>query len=152
MRREVADTIGSGLLLAALVAATVGVAAEQAAATGTAAGPTAPTAIAAAGDTAIAGDAERGRSLFYAKGCVTCHTRAGLEARAIGEVGPDLTGLAARAGERRPGMSARAYVAESLRSPSAYVVPGYGAHARMPDLGLGDAEIASLVAFLLGTP
>lgn len=137
MRRETTDVIGSGLLLAALVIAVFATLAPPAGA-----GVAPATAVVAPADPLA-----RGRSLFYAKGCVACHTKAG-ESGAIGHVGPDLTGLASRADDRRPGLSAAAYVRESLRTPSAFVVPGY--QAVMPDLGLADEEIAALSAFLLG--
>jgi mono/diheme cytochrome c family protein len=141
MRRETTDLIGSGLLLAALVTATFATLAP------TSSG--ASVASAAAVSTSSA-DIERGKSLFYAKGCVTCHRKNAISG-AIGEVGPNLTGLAQRAADRKPGMSAQAYVRESLESPSAYVVPGFGGTIGMPDLGLNDDEIAALSAFLLGT-
>jgi mono/diheme cytochrome c family protein len=141
MRRETTDLIGSGLLLAALVMATFAVLA-----------PTSGTGTAATSVAASSEAMERGRLLFYAKGCVTCHTKAG-ETGAIGQVGPDLTDLASRAATRRPGMSAEAYVRESIKTPSAFFAPGFeGGTARMPDLGLSDDEVAALTAFLLGTP
>lgn len=144
MRRETADVLGSGLLLAALVTATVAALAPQQGAS--AASPVARDAVAASSS-----QVERGRTLFYAKGCVGCHKKAGEQAGA--SVGPDLTGLAARAGERKPGMSADAYVRESIKTPGAFVAPGFGsATFAMPDLGLSDGEIDAVTAFLLGTP
>jgi len=47
-----------------------------------------------------------------------------------------------------PGLSAEAYVRESIREPGAFVVPGY-AGMEMPQLGLTDAEIDAVVAILL---
>lgn len=142
MRRETTDLIGSGLLLAALLLATFGALAPTPGAS--AAVPSAPVVVT---------DIERGRTLFYAKGCVACHAKQG-EGLTPGfgptGVAPDLTGLAQRAADRKPGMGAVAYVHESLRSPSAFLVPHYT--AKMPDLGLSDGEIAVLTAFLLGTP
>lgn len=138
MRREVTDLIGSGLLLAALVMATFAVLAPA---------PGAGTASASAVTTPEL--VERGRALFYAKGCVTCHRRAGEPS--VLEVGPDLTGLADRAGARRPGLSAEAYVRESITSPAAFVVPGF-ADRTMPDLSLRSSEVDALVAFLLHRP
>lgn len=148
MRRETTDLIGSGLLLAALVTATFATLAPPQAGASVA-GPVAVE----ASDPSI----ERGRMLFMTKGCVACHTKAGVPGQAPGfgptGVAPELTGLAERAGERRPGMSAQDYVRESLRTPSAFIVPEYAsATFGMPDLGLSDAEIAALSAFLLGTP
>lgn len=139
MRREATDLIGSGLLLAALVTATFATLAP------TSSG--ASVASVAAVSTSSA-DVERGKSLFYVKGCVSCHQKAAAPGN-ITNVGPVLTGLAGRADQRKPGMSAAAYVRESLRTPSAFYVPGFS--ATMPDLGLSDDEIAALSAFLLGT-
>lgn len=146
MRRETTDLIGSGLLLAALVTATFAELAPPAGAS-SAPAPQAAKTIAMA-----SGTIERGHTLFFAKGCVACHRKNG-EAGAIGSIGPDLTGLRDRAADRRPGMSAEAYVRESIRTPSAFVAPGYGGSTfGMPDLGLSDAEIDAVTAFLLGTP
>jgi cytochrome c oxidase subunit 2 len=95
-----------------------------------------------------AADIERGKSLFYVKGCVSCHQKAAAPGN-ITSVAPNLTGLAQRADLRKPGMSAAAYVRESIKTPSAFYVSGFT--ATMPDLGLSDEEIAALSAFLLGT-
>ena len=52
-------------------------------------------------------------------------------------------------------MSAADYLAESMRNPSVFISPafrgGFGPMTGMPDLNLSDAEIAALVAYLLGT-
>ena len=64
-------------------------------------------------------------------------------------VGPDLTHLADRAATRVAGLDAPAYVRQSIREPGAYRVPGY--NALMPDLGLSDADIDALIAFLLSS-
>jgi cytochrome c2 len=142
MRRETTDLIGSGLLLAALVIATFATLAPA---------PTSGASVASVSATVSSPTIERGKTLFYAKGCVSCHTKAAATGSSA-SVGPSLTGLAARAADRKPGMSAEAYVRESLRTPSAFIVPGYGNLAfGMPDLGLRDDEIAALSAFLLGT-
>lgn len=138
MRRETTDLIGSGLLLAALVTGTFATLAPQAGAS------VAPPGAVSSSSASI----ERGRSLFYAKGCVGCHMKQGESGRM--SVGPDLTGLAQRADLREPGMSAQPYVRESIRTPTAFVVPGF--QPVMPDFGLTDDEIATLTAFLLGTP
>jgi cytochrome c551/c552 len=143
MRRETTEVLGSGLLLAALVLASIGALAPAQGASASV--PT--TAVAAASS-----QVERGRTLFYAKGCVGCHKKQG-EAGEV-SVGPDLTGLAVRAGHRKPGMSAEDYVYESIKTPSAFVVPDFAGLTPfgMPDLGLSDAEIDALTVFLLGTP
>ena len=91
--------------------------------------------------------ASRGAQLFAAKGCIGCHAHASVPGARM-EVGPDLTAVASRAGSRVAGLTAEAYVRQSLRAPGAYVVGGYTT-ARMPDLQLTDVEIDALTAFLL---
>ncbi len=90
------------------------------------------------------GDAERGKALFLAKGCATCHVnrrvpgRTGEFARAYGaRDAPDLTGYA-----NDPDLLRR-----WLRDPAA-VKPG----TAMPNLNLSDDEIADLIAFLGARP
>src|SRR5499426_3236971 len=59
-----------------------------------------------------------GEQIFHTKGtCEICHR--------IGQPGtraPDLAVVGARAGKRKPGRSAKAYLVESLIQPAAYVV------------------------------
>lgn len=141
MRREVADVVGSGLLLAALVTATIGVMTDRTASASS-------SRLASNVSLTDASLVARGRSLFSAKGCIACHTK---EQQAVVQVGPALTGLRDRAAERRPGLDAVAYVRESIRTPAAFIAPGYG-NAAMPDLRLRDDEIDAIVAYLLGTP
>lgn len=144
MRRETADLVGSGLLLAALLLALVAALAPTGGA-GAATAASVPTAADASDPVA------RGRMLFHAKGCIACHSKLD-EPEANGNVGPDLTGLFARADARRPGMSAQDYIRESIRTPSAFVVPGYeGGTFGMPDLGLADDEIDALIAYFIAT-
>jgi cytochrome c2 len=69
---------------------------------------------------------ERGRRLFVSKGCVTCHAQM--------DVGPNLDGKRFDA----------TYLAGFLANPRA-PQPG---KAAMPNLGLEQTEIASLVAYL----
>lgn len=79
--------------------------------------------------------AEIGRSLFVAKGCVSCHHHA-----AIAGSGPF-------GGDDIPDLSAPRADAEFLRrwlADPAAVRPG----TPMPRLGLSDAEITALIAFL----
>src|SRR5205814_406637 len=62
-----------------------------------------------------------GEEIFKTKGtCEICHR--------IGQKGtraPDLAGIGARAAKTKPGMSAKAYILESLLQPAAYIVEGY---------------------------
>lgn len=74
-------------------------------------------------------DMERGRRLFTAKGCVTCHVQVG--------VGPKLDGRRWDAG----------WLARFLADPATVKPPAPGAPS-MPDLDLGAKEITSLVAYL----
>jgi mono/diheme cytochrome c family protein len=75
--------------------------------------------------------AERGRRLFVAKGCVTCHVHAEASGGASLAVGPELTGK----------RFAAEYLARFLANPAIKT-------DRMPDLGLKPAEIAALSAFI----
>jgi hypothetical protein len=91
-----------------------------------------------------------GAAAFRAKGCATCHN--GPDSTAQFGVGPNLAGLASRAGERREGLSAREYVVESILAPDAYTVPGYatsGEMSGMPMLNVSSAEVDALVSYLL---
>ena len=80
-------------------------------------------------------EAEQGRRMFAAKGCVACHVhRAVGIAGEVSDVGPDLT-------DRR---FAPEYLARFLADPS-IKPPTNG--KRMPNLGLREKDIAPLVAF-----
>jgi len=88
-----------------------------------------------------------GEETFKTKGtCEICHR--------IGQPGtraPDLAGIGARAATRKPGMSPKQYLIESLLEPSAYLVPGYPPimpKVDKPPLGLNRSEVWALVAFL----
>ena len=85
----------------------------------------------------VLSEPDRGRMLFAAKGCVTCHVRddVGVEGTAQ-SVGPNLTGRT----------FPREYLASFLHDPS--IKPPTKPGFRMPDLGLKSTEIASLVAFI----
>lgn len=91
-----------------------------------------------------------GAMLFRAKGCASCHVGPGSSSGM--SVGPPLIGASDWAGDRRQGMSATDYLAESIRTPSVFISPALssGSEASMPDLDLDEAEIAALVAYLLG--
>ena len=96
------------------------------------------------------GTALEGASLFRAKGCATCHT--GPDSTAAGQGFPDLSEAPAWAGERVPGMSARDYIAQSIRDPIAVISPQFasgGVVTGMPTLALSDVEVAVLVEYLL---
>ena len=84
-------------------------------------------------------DAERGRRLFVAKGCVTCHVQADIAGSGRVAVGPELTEL-----RFDPDYLRRFLSNPSIKPPQ----PGTG--NQMPNLGLKPPEIAALTAFLNG--
>lgn len=90
-----------------------------------------------------------GAALFAAKGCGLCH--AGPDSTPLQFQGvPSLVGASRWAGQRREAMDAATYLAESIRSPTAFISPTWGgAETIMPDLGLTEAEIDALVDYLL---
>ena len=82
------------------------------------------------------GDADTGRRLFVARGCVACHRHDTVpHGDTLGGVGPDLSAAAARL--RPP------WVAAWLRSPSTY-----NRSTRMPNPRLQAEDLPHLVAFL----
>jgi mono/diheme cytochrome c family protein len=79
--------------------------------------------------------------------CLSCHT---IGADKPGRF-PDLGGIGARAGSRKPGMSDVDYLAESLYEPNAYIVDGFNPgmiSASKPPVSLSDAEILAVIAYL----
>jgi len=102
-----------------------------------------PLRVVAAGEDAPALPAhERGRQLFAAKGCATCHAKKDDPAFADWNalaVGPDLTGRSFAEGQ----------LAMKLADAGAYRVPMPN-DAEMPRLALADSEIQALVSFLEG--
>lgn len=103
----------------------------------------------------VNGDASRGQTLFNqssigsasASGCMTCHS---LE-EGVTLVGPSLAGVAGRATERVPELSAEEYLRQSIVEPNAYIVEGFSEGLMYQNYGreLTDQQIADLVAFLL---
>ena len=92
-----------------------------------------------------------GAALFRAKGCATCHD--GPDSTAQFVEFPSLRNAAEWAGDRRAGMSAADYIAESIRTPSVFISPAFvasgGPTTGMPDLAVTDAEVDALVDHLL---
>jgi cytochrome c551/c552 len=86
-----------------------------------------------------------GETVFLTKGCTGCHSIDGVSETA--QIGPNLTGLADRAGDRVEGLSAEEYVHQSVLDPQAFIVDGYG--PLMPTLPLDTEELDALVVFLL---
>ena len=86
-----------------------------------------------------------GRELYASSGCSGCHSLDGSSG-----VGPTFKGLAGTQVTLAGGQTLTAddaYLAESIRTPDAKLAEGYSAGA-MPDLGLGDEDVAALVAFI----
>jgi hypothetical protein len=104
-------------------------------------------------DNQLNGDPFTGESLFYDRSigaggsCSLCHSLNPDEVL----IGPSLAGVATRATDRVPGMSAEAYLNQSILEPDAYIVEGFPAGQMLPDLGekLRPEQINHLVAFLL---
>lgn len=90
--------------------------------------------------------AGRGAAIFR-ENCATCHDVKG--ERVI--VGPALTGLANRAGERIEGVSAEDYLIESILSPNDYIVEDFteGAMPQNFARDLSSEEIDNLIVYLL---
>src|SRR5919198_1601786 len=88
-----------------------------------------------------------GEEIYKTKGtCEICHR--------IGQKGtraPDLAGIGSRAAKTKPGMSAKAYILESLLQPAAYIVQGYPPimpAVDKPPIALNRSEVWALTAFL----
>jgi hypothetical protein len=81
-------------------------------------------------------ESERGRRMFAAMGCVTCHTHRDVPiAGELSDFGPDLTN------RKFP----PDYLAKFLANPS--IKPSTDGK-RMPNLGLRDKDIATLISFI----
>jgi cytochrome c551/c552 len=95
-------------------------------------------ALASAPSTAIAmTDADRGRVLFAAKACVTCHVHANVELKGdLNDFGPELT-------DKR---FAPQYLAQFLNDPS--IKPATPGKGQMPRPDLRAADVPLLVAFI----
>jgi cytochrome c2 len=99
------------------------------------------------------GDPEAGKALFNqttikeAPACSTCHST---EPELV-VVGPSLAGIASRADERKPDMSAEEYLLESILEPNAYVVDGFpeGVMYQKFEENLTEEQINDLIAYLL---
>jgi mono/diheme cytochrome c family protein len=90
-----------------------------------------------------------GAELFSKNGCAACHATQG-DTRLVG---PSLAGINERAGQRKPGTSAEDYITESIRNPSAFIVPGFpGPPSLMPPFApqqVSDDDLRQLIAYLM---
>lgn len=105
------------------------------------------------GESHLRGAAERGEELFRGAiregvpPCIACHSIASDRVR----ICPSLRDIARIAGTRVPGMSAEAYIRQSIVDPNAYVVPGFS-NELMPKIYgtiLSPRDVDDLVAFLM---
>jgi len=102
------------------------------------------------GGTSGGGDAAAGKTVFEqtaAPACTTCHS---LEA-GVTLVGPSLATIGADAGSMVSGQSAEEYLHESVVSPNAFIVEGFGPNIMPQNYGtqLSEQQINDLVAYLL---
>jgi nitric oxide reductase subunit C len=102
------------------------------------------------GETAGEGDVSAGKTVFEqtaAPACNTCHS---LEA-GVDLVGPSLANIGAEAGSRVSGQSAEEYLRESVVSPNAHIVEGFGSNLMPQNYGtqLSEQQIDDLVAYML---
>lgn len=109
-------------------------------------------------DPLAVGNPERGREIFETGGgtisaensCSQCHTLDGTVMEHA-SAGPSFQGIAGRAGNLVPELSAVEYLRQSIVDPNAYIVEGYR-NNRMPKaygFFLEEAEIDDVIAFLL---
>ncbi|HMZ08392.1 MAG TPA: c-type cytochrome, partial [Anaerolineales bacterium] len=80
-------------------------------------------------------------------GCRICHSLTKDERI----IGPSFYGIANRAGERVPGLTAEEYLYQSIVDPNAYVVSGYPSGQMIQNFGtlLTEEEIQDIIAFLM---
>ena len=92
-----------------------------------------------------------GEALFRSQGCASCHDGPDSEAPIGGF--PSLRAASSWAASRQPDVSARAYLAQSIRLPGAFTSPVFttdvGPTPAMPQLGLDEGEIEAVVDYLM---
>jgi len=89
-------------------------------------------------------DLAQGEKAFSQFGCTACHgTPNG--------VGPYVVGLGVRAGSRRPGYNAVAYLYESIVNPDTYIVPDYSPRLMPQNFKqtIPEDQLYDLIAWLL---
>lgn len=90
-------------------------------------------------------DPQNGEVLLVKHDCAACH-RAG----AVNKIAPSFVGIAERAANRRPPLTAAAYIYESILHPTAYLVEGFvGAMPQNFSERLSDNELGDIIAYLL---
>ena len=87
-----------------------------------------------------------GSALFIQRGCGACHTIDTL-AGAGGNIGPDLTQVGGRAGDRVTGLSGEEYLRQSIEDPGAFIVPSFS--PLMPGGLVSGSDLDTVVEYLL---
>ena len=89
----------------------------------------------------------RGRQVYRALGCASCHE--GSLFNLFRPVGPPLSEIGLVDRKRVPGVSAEEYIRQSITDPGAFVVPGYpDSMPRGLSRDLSPEDLAALVAYL----
>jgi cytochrome c2 len=90
-----------------------------------------------------------GSKIFITKGCIACHAVSQIP-EAKGVIGPKLDQIALTASSRVKGLTAEAYLRQSIEKPSAFLVPGYQ-NLMTPNLRMSmtTPEFEDLIGFLL---
>ena len=99
------------------------------------------------------GDVKAGETLFAKTvvgaqaGCITCHS---LQANTV-IVGPSMAGIGTTAATRVSGLSAEAYIRQSILHPNDYIVEGFQPNIMVQvwEDELTAAQVDDLVAYLL---
>ena len=92
-------------------------------------------------------DANRAEALLTTYGCFACHAGNG-----AGRLAPSHLDLAVIAAERRPPLTAAAYVYESIIYPGAFVVDGYPNNMpRIYEDQIPEDELGDIITYLIAT-
>ena len=108
---------------------------------------TAKTTTQTAPPTSAAGNAAKGKAVFIANACGSCHTFE--PAASTGKIGPDLD-TKPSVDAKKENMALAAFVRESIVKPNAYISPGYPKGVMPQRFGkqLSKTQLADLVAFI----
>jgi cytochrome c2 len=131
----------------AAAATTAQTATASTTATTTAATTTAATTTAATTTAPATASAAKGKAVFAASGCGSCHTFK--PAGSTGTIGPDLDTTPAKDATKTHTPLAT-FIHESIVSPNAYISPGYPKGVMPQNFGttLSKTQLAQLVAFI----
>lgn len=89
-------------------------------------------------------DVSRGPELMEKYGCYGCHLYG-----VLGRLGPSFQGLAARSADRKPPLTAAAYIYESIVFPEAFVLAGFNGEMPLRFGEIPDDELGAIIAYLL---